>query len=108
MNTFTKTEVFLSVFVQKRSSVNGALIINDETNTSAKSLNFFDTQMVKMKEHKCAFECAKSALVYLDPGILVKPKQKIIFILHKCAFYMVVSSNFVLVIFITDILSPQI
>ena len=25
MNTFTKTEVFLSVFVQKRSSVNGAL-----------------------------------------------------------------------------------
>ena len=26
MNTFTKTEVFLSVFVQKRSSVNGALL----------------------------------------------------------------------------------
>ena len=26
VNTFTKTEVFLSVFVQKRSSVNGALI----------------------------------------------------------------------------------
>ena len=25
VNTFTKTEVFLSVFVQKRSSVNGAL-----------------------------------------------------------------------------------
>ena len=25
MNTFTKTEVFLTVFVQKRSSVNGAL-----------------------------------------------------------------------------------
>ena len=25
MKTFTKTEVFLSVFVQKRSSVNGAL-----------------------------------------------------------------------------------
>ena len=25
MNTFTKTEVFLSVFVQKLSSVNGAL-----------------------------------------------------------------------------------
>ena len=28
MNTFTKTEVFLSVFVQKRSSVNGALEFN--------------------------------------------------------------------------------
>ena len=27
MNTFTKTEVFLSVFVQIRSSVNGALAI---------------------------------------------------------------------------------
>ena len=26
MNTFTKTEVFLSVFVQKRSIVNGALV----------------------------------------------------------------------------------
>ena len=26
VNTFTKTEVFLSVFVQKRSSVNGALV----------------------------------------------------------------------------------
>ena len=26
MNTFTKTEVFLSVFVQKRSNVNGALL----------------------------------------------------------------------------------
>ena len=25
VNTFTKTEIFLSIFVQKRSSVNGAL-----------------------------------------------------------------------------------
>ena len=28
VNTFTKTEVFLSVFVQKRSSVNGALDVS--------------------------------------------------------------------------------
>ena len=27
VNTFTKTEVFLSVFVQKRSSLNGALLL---------------------------------------------------------------------------------
>ena len=33
MNTFTKTEVFLSVFVQKRSSVNGASDLDKSTYT---------------------------------------------------------------------------
>ena len=38
VNTFTKTDVFLSVFVQKRSSLNGALVI-----VTQGALSFVDT-----------------------------------------------------------------
>ena len=37
VNTFTKTEVFLSVFVQKRSSVNGAYIMDSSGITTTLS-----------------------------------------------------------------------
>ena len=39
MNTFTKTDVFLSVFVQKRSSINGALV---EYASSASSISMVE------------------------------------------------------------------
>ena len=40
MNTFTKTEVFLSVFVQKQSEVNGALVKLENTKAVISEITF--------------------------------------------------------------------
>ena len=51
MNTFTKTEVFLSVFVQKRSSVNGAYVSFFGANRNITDRNFDLLNGCKIQNH---------------------------------------------------------
>ena len=49
MNTFTKTEVFLSFSVQKRSSVNGALVMIQSAASENSDTCSYTAQLTKQR-----------------------------------------------------------